>query len=87
MLTDSKRRLSFLFLCAPNIFELPLHIWFSDVCFASSCGGASADADRDVNTDDKADADVIDGKNYIENDSERAVEGMINSRDDERYTQ
>ena len=60
---------------------------YSDVCFASSCGGASADADVDVNADDKADADVIDGKNYIENDSERAVEGMINSRDDERYTQ
>ena len=44
---------------------MTLHIRFSDVCFASSCGGASADADVDVdvNADDKADADadVVDG--------------------------
>ena len=67
MLTNTKRRLSHLFLCAPNVFEVTLHIRFSDVCNASSCGGASpsadADVDVDVNADDKADADadVVDG--------------------------
>ena len=65
MLTNTKRRLSHLFLCAPNVFEVTFHIRFSDVCFASSCGGVSADTDVDVdvNADDKADADadVVDG--------------------------
>ena len=42
---------------------MTFHIRFSDVCFASSCGGAStsADVDDDVNADGKAAADVSDG--------------------------
>ena len=91
MLTNTKRRLSHLFLCAPNVFEVTLHIRFSDVCFASSCGGASADADVDVdvNADDKADADadVVDGQSYVENEFEGDKESMINDRNDEGYRQ
>ena len=84
MLTDTP------FFCAPNVFDVTLHIRFSDVCFASSCGGASADADVvvDVNADDKADADadVVDGQSYIENKFEGNKESMVNDRNDEGYT-